>query len=124
MRTGRRRKKKKKVETALNPGISPRYRRINITIREDQYRLLDEHKLSISGLIRDLIDDRFASTKAVINLSKEGKSLYDMLVSNFGLQDSDLEPYFLEALDKYLNKKLIDLEQARKKLKEFEAEDR
>ena len=108
-----------KATTGTPQDLAPRYRRINITIREDQYRLIAEHRLSISGLIRDLIDDRFAATKAVINPSKEGKALYDMLVSNFGLHDSDLEIYFLHALDSYLGKKLEDLESARGQIREL-----
>jgi len=108
-----------KTKKSSEQELIPRFRRINITIREDQYKLVDEHKLSISGLIRDLIDDRFSSAKVVLNLSKEGKALYDMLVSNFGLHDSDLEVYFLEALDRYLGKKLIDLEHARELVRDL-----
>jgi len=92
------------------------FRRINITIREDQYQLIHQRGLALSGLIRDLLDDRFSSSKIVLQLSKEGRALYDNLVANFGLHDSDLEEFFLKALDKFLEGKLGQLKEVRAKL--------
>ncbi|MCB0344349.1 MAG: hypothetical protein KDD66_04500 [Bdellovibrionales bacterium] len=92
------------------------YRRLNITIREDQYQLLADKKLSISALIRDLIDDRFCSNAVTFQLSAEGKDLYDNLVGNFGLHDSDLEDFFLAAINSFLEGKIEQLEELRNRL--------
>ena len=104
-------------QKSSDPGVRPRYRRVNITIREDQYALISAAGYSLSGLIRDLVDDRFASSKIVVNLSSEGKKLYDMLVGNFGLHDADLEPFLIEALDRFLGRKVEDLDAVRNELR-------
>ena len=89
--------------------VQAHYRRLNITIREDQYQRLVDGGLNISGLFRDLIDDRFSSTRVVLTLSEEARRIYDILVSNFGISDLDLEPYFLEALEDVLEKRATEI---------------
>ena len=78
------------------------YKRINILIRPQQHRQVLEQGLSLSGLIRDLLDDRFSDTKIILSLSKRSKKLYDHIISNFGAADAELESYIIEALDKFL----------------------
>jgi hypothetical protein len=96
------------------------YRRVNILIRPDQHKRVLDQKLSLSGLIRDLLDDRFSDTKIVLSLSKRSKKLYDHIISNFGAADVDLESYIIEALDKFLVERGKQIDEIRKQLKEID----
>lgn len=98
------------------------YRRINVLIRPDQYNKVQEAGLSLSGLIRDLLDDRFSDTKIILSLSRRSKKLYDMIISNFGAADLDLERYIIEALDKFLLERSGQIETIRKQLKDKDKE--
>lgn len=93
------------------------FRRINLTIREDQYELVRSRGLGFSALIRDLLDDRFSSNKVILNLSEEGKKLYDVIVGSFGAHDVDLEPFFLKALDEFIGQRIETLSKLRGKIK-------
>ena len=99
-----------------NKKISSQFKRINITIRKDQHDLVKSKALSLSALIRDLIDDRFSSNKVVLSLSSEARSYYDLVVGGMGVNDAELEPFFLEALDKYMKQRLVQLSEYRKKV--------
>lgn len=96
-------------------GIS--YRRVTLTIREDQHELVQKQGLSLSALVRDLIDDRFSSNKIVFNLSDEGKELYETVVAGFGSHDADLEPFFLAALDSFIETRIEALKKVRSRIK-------
>ena len=98
------------------------YKRINVLIRPDQYNKVQEAGLSLSGLIRDLLDDRFSDTKIILSLSRRSKKLYDMIISNFGAADLDLERYIIEALDKFLLERSGQIETIRKQLKDKDKE--
>ena len=102
-------------EVEQSEGTTP-YRRLNITIREDQYQWMTRGNYSISAFIRDLLDDRFASSKVVLSLSESGKQLYDSIVGKLGAQDIDLEPFFLESLGKFLDKRMEELAALKKQL--------
>ena len=93
------------------------YKRINILIREDQYDLITKHKLSLSGLVRDLIDDRFSKNVILLHVSSKLKKLYDKLISNFGATDRELEKYLVKALDQCLQDKSAEIAKIRKELK-------
>ena len=93
------------------------YRRINVLIREDQYEEIQERGLSLSGLIRDMIDDRFSETKVLLSVSKKCKKLYDKVISNFGADDLDLEKYLIEGLDKLLEEKTKEIKDLRTKIR-------
>ena len=93
-----------------------KFRRVTLTIREDQHELIQEKGLSLSAIVRDLIDDRFSSNKIVLNLTDEGKALYDVVIGGFGSHDVDLEPFFLKALDEYIVTRINLLTKLRKKL--------
>lgn len=84
-------------------------RRVSILITEEQHALIKKRGLSLSGLVRDLLDDRFNGHSVVVALSEHTKRLYDSIISNFGAQDQDLEKYFLHALESLLNDKMHDL---------------
>ena len=113
--------KGKKKEKADTQGERPSFHRVNISLREDQYQLLQSNRYNLSGIIRDLIDDRFSSTKIVFNLSEEGKRLYDFLVANFGIHDGDLEPYFMSAMDEFLEGKAEEMTALRERVRELAA---
>jgi hypothetical protein len=85
-------------------------KRISLLIREDQYELIVEKELNLSGLVRDLIDDHFSSNAITISASKETKKLYDKIVSNTGTADSELEGYFRESLHKLLKEKINQMQ--------------
>lgn len=94
-----------------------KYRRVNILIEDGQYRKIQEMGLNLSGLVRDLIADRFSSRTVVLSVQAATRTLYDQVVSNFGASDHDLERYFIEALDQLLQSKVKKIEQLRKELK-------
>ena len=97
--------------------MSEKYKRINILIREEQYQNVRDAKLSLSGLVRDLLDDRFSNTIIRLSVSERIKKLYDLVISNFGASDKDLEPYLVESLDKFLDDKTEHIKELKKKLK-------
>ena len=77
-----------------------------------------QHKLSISGLVRDLLDDRFSDTTIQLCVTKETKKLYDHIISNFGAGDAELERFIVGALDGFLQEKVKGIEALRKRLKQ------
>lgn len=84
-------------------------KRVNILITEEQYGLVHESGLSLSGLVRDLITDRFGKTRIVLTVPVEVRELYDRLVSNFGISDYELAPYVVEALERFLSEKMSEI---------------
>ncbi|MCB0354220.1 MAG: hypothetical protein KDD64_11865 [Bdellovibrionales bacterium] len=93
--------------------MSKHYKRVNVLIRPDQYDRVVEMDLSLSGLVRDLLDDRMSDTKIVLSVSKKTKEFYDMVVSNFGADDLEIEEYIAEALDNFLLDKKKEIEKLR-----------
>lgn len=73
-------------------------KRISLMIREDQYNTVTEAGLNLSGLIRDLIDDYLSEHKITLSVTEETKSLYDLIVSNTGSTDEDVEKYLKSTL--------------------------
>lgn len=69
-----------------------------------------------SGLVRDLLDDRFSDRSVVLAVTDRTRSVYDHLVSNCGATDQELEQCLLKALD-LLTEKISALEQMRADLK-------
>jgi hypothetical protein len=94
-----------------------RFKRVNILITEEQYERVSLSELSLSGLVRDLLDDRFSQTYITLALTPKSREHYDYIVSNFGVSDSELEPFILEALDNFLDSKVKEIEGIREKLK-------
>ena len=95
---------------------SDRYKRVNVLITHQQHEEIAKLGLNFSGLVRDLLDDRFSETSIAINVSKQTKELYDTVISNFGTADADLEPYLLKALDEFLKSKTSEIDNLRKKI--------
>lgn len=71
----------------------------------------------MSGLVRDLLDDHFSNQHIVFSVSKRVRKLYNLIISNFGASDKDIEPYFIEALDKMLIEKTEKIEELREEFK-------
>lgn len=98
--------------------MEEKYRRINILIRPDQHERVTGSGLSLSGLVRDLLDDRFNENIITLSMSKKSKKLYDHIVSNFGAGDEELEHFFVEALDRFLEARSQEIDQLRVQLQE------
>ena len=99
-----------------------RYKRINILIRPEQHENVVRSGLSLSGLVRDLLDDRFSDSKIILSVSKKSKRLYDYIVSNFGVGDEELEKFFVEALDRFLDSRSKQIDKLRTQLKHLREE--
>lgn len=94
-----------------------KYKRVNVLIRPEHYDHIVKENLSLSGLLRDLLDDRFSETTITLSVSKASKQLYDNIISNFGISDEELAEYMVEALDKFLVDKGKEIERLREALK-------
>ena len=94
------------------------YRRVNVLIREDQHQRIMDLGLSLSGLLRDRLDDRFSDTTVTLTVSKRTRKLYDNIISNFGVGDTELEKFFVMALDRFLGERSKEIEVLKKKLSE------
>ena len=100
------------------PTDSPeKFRRINVLVRHEQHERVAEAGLNMSGLIRGLLDDHFSKERIVLSVSPELKGVYQNVISNFGAEDKDLEPYFLAALDRYLEDKIRQIGELRASIK-------
>jgi len=86
-------------------------------VRPDQYERVAAAGLNMSGLIRGLLDDHLGEAKIVLSVSPAVREVYRSVVSNFGGEDSELERYFLEALDSYLEAKTKEIETLRRSIK-------
>ena len=93
------------------------FKRVNVLLRPDQHQRVMAAGLNMSGLVRGLLDDHFSEEKIVLSVSPKVKEVYQQLISNFGTEDSELEIYFLEALDKFLADKTRQIDDLRKSIK-------
>ena len=100
--------------------MEEKYKRINILVRPDQHEKVMRSGLSLSGLVRDLLDDRFNENKITLSMSGKSKRLYDNIVSNFGVGDDELERFFVEALDQFLAERSKEIDVLRERLQESE----
>jgi len=94
-----------------------RYRRVNILITEEQHEKISHLDLTLSGLVRDLLDDRLSESTITLALTPQTKQHYDYIVSHFGVSDREIEPFFAEALDRFLESKVQEIEGLRQKIK-------
>lgn len=100
--------------------MSTKYKRVNVLIRPDQQARVVQEGLALSGLVRDLIDDRFSKTVVSLSVSPRTRKMYDLVVSNFGVSDRELERYIVEALDAFLRDKASEIDELREELIEME----
>ena len=81
-------------------------KRISLMIRENQYDKVNEEKLNLSGLVRNMLDDHFSGNKIVLHTSSATRTLYDKVMSNTGSSDTELEPYLQRAFQEFLKDKV------------------
>lgn len=79
-------------------------------LREDQYEKVHESGVNLSGLIRDLIDDYLSDFKITLSVTQETRELYDMIISNTGSNDEDLEAYLKDSLKLLLRDKIKSMQ--------------
>ena len=96
---------------------SENFKRVNVLLRPDQHERVVAGGLNMSGLIRGLLDDHFSDEKIVLSVSPRVREVYQLLISNLGAEDRELEIYFLEALDKFLAEKTRQIDDLRKSIK-------
>jgi hypothetical protein len=96
--------------------MSSELKRISLMIREDQYTGVNASGINLSGLIRDLIDDYLSEHKIVVSVSRETKELYDLIISNTGSTDIDLEEYLKKGLKELLRDKIKSMQDLEKQL--------
>ncbi len=92
------------------------YKRLNITIREDQYATLNERGVNISGLIRDLVGDYLSQSRITLQVSEDTHRLYEQVVANTGASDHDIEGPLRTALAQLLEQRIGEMQSLRKKL--------
>ena len=92
------------------------YRRVNITILEEQYENLADRGLNVSGLIRDLLGDYLSESTIHLQVSDATRAVYDHVVANTGATDADLEVHLRSALASLLEEKIAAMNLLRKEL--------
>lgn len=91
-------------------------KRISLMIREVQYEKLNSAGINLSGLIRDLVDDYLSEHKIILSVTEETKQLYDLIISNTGSTDEDLEQYLKTGLKDLLKDKIKSMQKLEEQL--------
>lgn len=91
-------------------------KRISLLLREDQYQKITDDGLNLSGLVRDLIDDHLSEHKITLSVTEETRQLYDLIVSNTGSTDEDLEKYLKDTLKMLLSDRIKSMQELEKKI--------
>lgn len=94
------------------------HKRVNVMITEEQYREVSERGLNLSGLIRDLLGDHFSNDVISLQVSEDTRKVYDLLVSNTGATDGDIEVHIRRALANLLAEKIEEMHTLRTRLLE------
>ncbi len=92
------------------------YKRVNVMSRDDQYQILSEQGLNLSGLIRDLLGDYLSENVVNIQVSEETRRIYDLVVSNTGSTDEEIEVHLRVALAKVLEQKISEMQELHQQL--------
>lgn len=93
------------------------YKRINITIGDEQYAALSERGVNISGLIRDLVGDYLTGNKITLQVGEETRRLYELVIANTGATDTDLEGPLRQALAHLLEQRIAEMQALYQKIK-------
>lgn len=91
-------------------------KRVSLMLREEQYDEISKAGLNLSGLIRDLLDDHFSEHKITLSVSEETRKLYDLIVSNTGSTDEDLEKYLKDTLKLLLDDRIKAMQDLQKEI--------
>lgn len=94
------------------------HKRVNVMITEEQYREVTDQGLNLSGLIRDLLGDHFSNDVISLQVSEDTRKVYDLLVSNTGATDRDIEVHIRRALANLLAEKISEMDTLRARLLE------
>jgi hypothetical protein len=89
-------------------------KRVSLMIKEDQYKVVSDSGLNLSGLVRDLLDDHFSEHKITLSVSEETRKLYDLIVSNTGSTDEDVEKYLKDTLKLLLDDRIKAMQNLQK----------
>lgn len=81
-------------------------KRISLMIHEEQYQMISQKGLNLSGLLRDLLDDYFSEHTITLSVEEETKEIYEMIISNTASTDADLEKYLRVSLKNLLKEKI------------------
>ncbi len=87
-------------------------------VKEEQYKLVTESGINLSGLVRDLLDDHFSEHKITLSVSEETRKLYDLIVSNTGSTDEDVEKYLKNTLKHLLDDRIKAMQDLQKEIKD------
>jgi hypothetical protein len=91
-------------------------KRISLLLREDQYKQITDEGINLSGLVRDLLDDYMSEHKITLSVSEETRKLYDLIVSNTGATDEDVEKYLQDTLKLLLKDRIKAMQELEKKI--------
>lgn len=91
-------------------------KRISLMIGEDQYSELTKRGLTVSWLIRDLIDDYLSANKLTIRVTDETRKLFEKIVSTTNTVDEEFEPYLKDALQEFLKHKIVEMQKLQKNM--------
>jgi hypothetical protein len=91
-------------------------KRISLMVREDQYETVTGQGLNLSGLVRDLLDDYMSDFKITLSVSEETRRLYDLIVSNTGSTDEDVEKYLQDTLKLLLADRIKAMQELQKSI--------
>jgi len=94
------------------------YRRVNLIIGEAQYQTISDRNLNLSGLVRDLLGDYLSESKITLQVSGETRRIYDLLISNTGSSDEEIEVYLRHALADLLKRKIDEMQALHRQLSE------
>ena len=91
-------------------------KRISLMVRDDQYKSIVDSGLNLSGLVRDLIDDHLSEYKITLSVTEETRQLYDLIVSNTGSTDEDVEKYLKDTLKLLLKDRIKAMQDLEKEI--------
>lgn len=91
-------------------------KRVSLMLREDQYQTIIDSGLNLSGLVRDLVDDHLSEHKITLSVSEETRKLYDLIVSNTGSTDEDVETYLKDTLKLLLKDRIKAMQNLEKEI--------
>ena len=95
-------------------------KRVSLLLKEDQYSKISELGLNLSGLVRDLLDDYFSEYKITLSVTEETRKLYDLIVSNTGSTDEDVEKYLKTTLKTLLKDRIKEMQELEKTISKLD----
>lgn len=91
-------------------------RRINITMLESQHDELVRQGVTVSGLIRELLDQHFSQRAITLEVDPETRALYEEAVVRSGATSEDVAALLRRAMTELLDDRMKRLEVLRREL--------